>query len=190
MDVFDDVNDKLFAFNELFCDIVDKHAPVKKIKIRGRPLPYVTDEIRHLMKAREDWRKIARKTNDPCAWSVYKNLKREVKREIRAAEREFVMEQIKNNKNNTNSIWKTIRSCIPNKSKTQSTYSKDEKTVANEFNSFFADVGDVTVKKIKDLASKFNFELSNNPFIPRKWRPMLKRSMHGWHVISALRNGS
>ena len=57
LDVFDDVNDKLFAFNKLFCDIVDRHAPIKKIKIRGRPLPYVTDEIRHLMKAREDWRK-------------------------------------------------------------------------------------------------------------------------------------
>ena len=70
------------------------------------------------MNAREDWRKIARKTNDPCAWSAYKDLKREVKKEIRIAEREFVMEQIKNNKNNTNSIWKTIRSCIPNKSKT------------------------------------------------------------------------
>ena len=73
LDVFDDVNDKLFAFNELFCDILDRHAPIKKIKIRGRPLPYVTDEIWHLMKAREDWRKIARKTNDPCAWSAYKN---------------------------------------------------------------------------------------------------------------------
>ena len=62
---FHDVIDKLFAFNELFCDIVDRRAPIKKIKIRGRPLPYVTDEIRQLMKAREDWRKIARKTNDP-----------------------------------------------------------------------------------------------------------------------------
>ena len=39
--------------------------------------------------------------------------------------------------------------------------------MANEFNSLFADVGDITVKKIKDLAAKFNFELNNNPFIPR-----------------------
>ena len=28
LDVFDDVNDKLFAFNELFCDIVDRHAHI------------------------------------------------------------------------------------------------------------------------------------------------------------------
>ena len=80
--------------------------------------------------------------------STDKSLKREVKNEIRVAEREFVMEQIKNNKNNTKYIWKTIRSYIPNKSKTQRTYSKDEKTVANEFNYFFAGVGDNTVKKL------------------------------------------
>ena len=114
----------------------------------------MTDEIRHLMKAREDWRKIARKSNDPCAWSANKNLKREVKKEIRVGEREFVMEQIKINKNNTNSIWKTIRSCIPNKSKTHRTYSKYEKTVANEFNSFSAGVGDNTAKKISGINSK------------------------------------
>ena len=67
--------------------------------------------------------------------------KREVKHEIRVAEREFVMEQIKNNKHNTNSIWRTTRLCIPRKSQTQRTYSKNEKAVANEFNSFFANVG-------------------------------------------------
>jgi len=38
--------------------------------------------------------------------------------------------------------------------------------VANEFNFFFAGAGDNTFKKISDLASKFNFELNNNPFIP------------------------
>ena len=72
-------------------------------------------------------------------------------------------------KKNTNSIWKTIRSCIRNKPKTQRTYSKDKKkkNMANESNSFFARAGDNTVKKISDLGSKFNFELNNNPFIPR-----------------------
>lgn len=59
-----------------------------------------------MMKEREDWRKIARKTNDLCAWSAYKNLKRKVKKEIRIAEREFMMKQIKNN---TNSLEPTVK---------------------------------------------------------------------------------
>lgn len=42
-----------------------------------------------------------------------------VKHEIGVTEKGFVMEQIENNKNNTNSLWKTIRLCKPNKSQTQ-----------------------------------------------------------------------
>ena len=58
------------------------------------------------MKTRDYWKAKARKSKDPLHWSASKNFHREVKREIRMAEREFATEQIINNKNNTNSIWK------------------------------------------------------------------------------------
>ncbi|CAB4016504.1 Hypothetical predicted protein, partial [Paramuricea clavata] len=70
-DVFDDVEDKLHAFNSLFNDILDKHAPVKTIKPKGKPNCCVTEEIRELMKTRDEWKKTARKTNDPFAWYQY-----------------------------------------------------------------------------------------------------------------------
>ena len=73
----------------LFNDILDEHEPVTTIKIRGRPNPCVTNEIRELMRTRDHWKKIARKTKDPLAWSAYKNFSKEVKREIRLAEREL-----------------------------------------------------------------------------------------------------
>ena len=83
------------------------------------------------------------------------------------AEREFATEQIINNKNNTNSIWKAIRTCIPKKSASQRNYSKDDKTVANEFNSFFASVGDNTIKKIEVLAREANYNLGKRSFVPK-----------------------
>ena len=119
IDVFDDADDKLHAFNLLFNNILDEHASVKTIKVKGRPNPCVTEEIRGLMRTRDQWKKTATKTKDPLAWSACKNFRREVKREIRLAEREHVIEQIQSNQNNTNCIWKSIRSCIPNKSATQ-----------------------------------------------------------------------
>jgi hypothetical protein len=108
-DVFDDAEDKLYAFgNSLFNDILDKHAPVKTIKLKGKPNCCITEEIRELLKIRDEWKKMARKTNDPFAWSAFKNFRREVKRRIRFSEREYVRDQIKSNRNNTNSIWKSI----------------------------------------------------------------------------------
>lgn len=53
--IFDDAEDKLYAFNSLFHDILDEHAPIKTMKIRGRLNSYVTDEIRELMRTRDEW---------------------------------------------------------------------------------------------------------------------------------------
>jgi len=120
VDVFDDVEDKLYAFDLLFTEILDRHAPVKTFKARGKPNPCVTDNIPGLMKTRDDWRKKAKKTNDPLSWTTYRYFRQEVKREIRIAEQEFVAKQIQRNPNNyTNNIWKAIRHCIPNKSTSQ-----------------------------------------------------------------------
>ena len=114
VDVFDDVEAKLYAFDLLFNEILDRHAPVKTFKARGKPNPCVTDNIRGLMKTRDNWRKKAKKTNDPLSWTAYMYFRQNVKREIRIAEQEFVPEQIQKNPNNTNNIWKAIRHCIPN----------------------------------------------------------------------------
>ena len=130
VDVFDDVDDKLNAFHLIFNQILDHHAPIKDIKLRSRPNPYVNEEIRSLMQTRDHWQKLARKTNDALAWSGYKFFEREVKRELRIAEREHLEEQIRNNPRDTMSIWKTIRSCIPKKSVDRKTYVKDDKLVA------------------------------------------------------------
>ncbi|CAH3131705.1 unnamed protein product [Pocillopora meandrina] len=74
VEVFDDGDDKLHAFDLLFNEILDRHAPIRSIKVRGKPNPCITEEIRELMKSRNVWPKTARRTNDPHAWSTYKTL--------------------------------------------------------------------------------------------------------------------
>ena len=136
VDCFDDIDDRVYALNTLFSEVLDKHAPIKKVKIRGRPSPYITDEIRELMKSRDRWRKIARRTGKPDAWTTYKNLRNDVKRKIRSAERAFAADQITSNPNNSSQLWKTIRSFIPKKSASVRSFSNDDRTVANDFNRF------------------------------------------------------
>ena len=121
--------------------------PIKKIKLRSRPNPCVTDEIRSLIRTKDYWKKIARKSNDPLDWAAYKNFKREVKRELRLAEREHVENQIRNNPNNPRCVWKTIRSCIPRKSVKKKSFSDSDDAVAKEFNEFFNSIGQNSVEK-------------------------------------------
>ena len=81
VDIFDDPDDKLDTFNSLFHQILDQHAPVKTVKLRARPNPFIDDNIRGLMRSRDHWQRLARQTNDPAMWSGYRNFRREVKRE-------------------------------------------------------------------------------------------------------------
>jgi hypothetical protein len=64
---FEDVNYCLVAFDLLFNEILDQHVPIRKVKVRIRPNTFVTEEIRGLIKTRDRWRKLARKTGDPAA---------------------------------------------------------------------------------------------------------------------------
>ena len=126
IDCFEDVDDKLNAFNLFFNPPLDYHAPIKKIKLRSRPNPCVTDEIRSLIRIIDYWRKIARNSNDPLDWAAYKNFEREVKRELRLDEREHAENQIINNPNNPSCVCKTIRSCIPRKFVKKKSFSDSE----------------------------------------------------------------
>ena len=51
-------------------------------------------------------------------------------------------------------MWKTITSYIPKKPANVKSFTKDDQTVANEFNS---SVGKSTMEKIQLLAKKFNY---------------------------------
>ena len=54
-------------------------------------------------------------------------------------------------------MWKTIRSYIPKKPANVKSFTKDDQTIANEFNRFLSSVGKFTMKKIQLLAKKFNY---------------------------------
>ena len=62
------------------------------------------------MRTRDYWQRLARQINDPASWSGYRNFKREVKREIRLAQREFVEEQLKQNPTDVRNINQIVNS--------------------------------------------------------------------------------
>ena len=47
-----DPNEMWFLWKTMFLDVLNKHAPVTEIKIKGNSLPYITSDIRKLMRQR------------------------------------------------------------------------------------------------------------------------------------------
>ena len=115
VNLFDDPDDQVHAFNCLFQYVLNNHAPIKQIKIHSRPNPFVSTEIKGLMNTRDMWHKRAIKTNDRLHWNAYRHFRQEVKREIRLAEKEHVRSEILKSKCKTNSNWRILNRYIPRK---------------------------------------------------------------------------
>ena len=65
MDVFDDADDKLFVFESLYNDVVNEHAPVKQVYVRGNQVPYMTEEWRKAIRHRNKlWKKFSKQTHE------------------------------------------------------------------------------------------------------------------------------
>ena len=59
MEFFHDVNDKLFAFESLYLDIINEHTPLKQFLVRGNQVPFMN----------EQWRIAIRHRNKLCGKS-------------------------------------------------------------------------------------------------------------------------
>ena len=65
MDVFDEVDDKLFVFEYLYNEVLDEHAPLKQFHVRGGHVPYMTAEWRKAIRHRNRlWKKFTKNKTD------------------------------------------------------------------------------------------------------------------------------
>ncbi len=100
-------------------------------------ISFVDQEIIQLMKKRNALHKLARQTLQALDWDRYCSCRNQIKRKLRESKRKFVYKRINDKNSNNNSLWKTVRECIPRNEKTRLTYSGNVVEVANKFNEFF-----------------------------------------------------
>ena len=59
-------------------NILNKHAPIKTLRVRGNNLPYVTTEVKSLMRQRDYLRGKANKTGSKYLRQAYQQLRNKV----------------------------------------------------------------------------------------------------------------
>ena len=142
-----------------FLDVLNKHAPVSDIMIKGTSLPYITMEIRQMIRQRDYLRKMANKTGSPYLRQAFQQIRNKVTYSIRKARADYYSKTIEENKGDLRKTWKVLKQPI----------NKDEKsTVANQinrgghvitekqeiletFNEYFVSIGEKLVAEISSL---------------------------------------
>ena len=89
------------------------------------------------MKTRDQLHRHFLQSRNSADWENYKVVRNKTKEMIKDAERNYTAAEVELHKNNPSSMWKIINRAIPSKDQERHVYSRDPKTVADEFNQFF-----------------------------------------------------
>ena len=95
-----------------FLDILDKHAPVTRIKVKGNSLPYVTSELKALIRTGDYLRAKANKTGSVCFRKAFKHVRNKVNKTISDLQQSYYAQKIEENKDNLKGTWKILKQAI------------------------------------------------------------------------------
>uniref|UniRef100_A0A3B3HCE9 Reverse transcriptase domain-containing protein n=1 Tax=Oryzias latipes TaxID=8090 RepID=A0A3B3HCE9_ORYLA len=103
-------------FKGNFEKIINKHAPMKKFRVKGRDNPWFTRELSDIIHLRNRaWAK-ARKTDLARDWSTFRQLRNKCTSFIKKAKSEYYLSVTTEHLNNPQKFWKVIKSFSVNKS--------------------------------------------------------------------------
>ena len=150
-----------------FTDLVDQHAPIKKIKVRGVNMPWMTAELSKAMQDRDYHLKKAHKTKSETYWSTYRKLRCFVNKKVRECKSKYYENLIDEHNNNPPGLWKTLNELTSRNSQSSAPSTiisngveyKNTKSIAFLFNNFFTNVGITLANAIKQkhTRSKLSF---------------------------------
>lgn len=91
---------------ELF--LIDSHAPLKTIRVKGRRSPWISAEFINLFKQRDKaWLK-RRASKDPVDWEIYRYLRNLCKTKTRNAQSDYYKDSFKHDFHNPRQFWKKL----------------------------------------------------------------------------------
>ena len=140
----------------LFSDVANKHAPIKKICIKGTQTPWLTAKLKDVMQDRDYHHRKAGRSNSEFHWNMYKKLKCLVNKQFKKSKADYYLELINNNKGNSTGLWKTLNEITECKLTSSVTCIEadgisytDSKSIAEVLNNNFSSVGSRLADGIK-----------------------------------------
>ena len=172
VDFYGDVNPAFEMWNTLFTDVANKHAPIKKIRIKGAKTPWMTSDLKNAMRDRDFNHAKAIKTNSKYHWDMFKKMKNFVNKEVKKCKAECYSDLINKNKGNPSELWKTFNEITAKKSNSTITSIEangvlytETNGIAQALNTHFSRIGTKLAAKIKE---KFRLITNNSKkfFLP------------------------
>ena len=141
VELFDDVDDKVFTFNSLYNGVLDSHAPVKTVRVKKNCAPWISRSIRQEMDGRNKLLRKFLRTKSTSTWNEYKCQRNLVVQLQRKAKINYFHRLISKNSPPT-TLWNTLKSLLPPSAQTSTwnALGSDHTSIANSLNEHFVSV--------------------------------------------------
>lgn len=183
VDTLDNIDEKVEFLNKNIITLFDKHAPIRSIKVKHPPSPWMNDMIRRAMTRRDRaFRKFKRdRTTDN--WNTFKKLRNRCNQLIRNAKRRHIFEQIQ--LATPSGIWAFLRSLGLGKQKNMNTkIPLDLNTLNIHFStnaSIPAQVKDNTLSQINllpiPMSNPFNFSCVSHDMVKKIFNSLKSKAV-------------
>ena len=137
------INEAWNYFYDEILKVINIHAPLIVIKVKGHHLPWVNGELLHLYKKRDNaWKKYCL-TCDPVDWEVYKRLRNTCTMHTRNAKSNYYKDCLSNNFKNIRHFWKKPNNvlgksdCVSVNMLINNKYTSDPSIIAKAFSQHF-----------------------------------------------------
>jgi len=142
LDIYDDPDDALGYFLELFLNVMNSHLPIKEKRVKHKQQPdWFNNEIIEAIRSRDN----AKKQKDEMRFKYWRSRVKSLSKE---AKKSFYTKTINENRKNPKLLWKNLKD-LSSKSKNHDTHLindengepiLDSRTTAETFNEFFTNV--------------------------------------------------
>ena len=114
-------------------------------RVRTNSLPWITDQIRTLIKQKNYHHKKAQKAGSSNEWTKYRELRNRVTKLIRDSRRNYYSNMIEENSSDSNKVWQALKTTISSNTKSTQTGSlevdgesiSEPKNISTSFRTFF-----------------------------------------------------
>ena len=179
----DDINVLVTQWSTLFSLIIDKHAPIKSLRVSERYCPWVNGGLKELIRSRDKLKKAAVKNKSLLLMSSYRHIRNKINKQNSELKRQYFSEKLAQAKGNMKESWKTINQVLNKRSKSTNIdllkeprgEVVDKQEISNRMNAYFCSVGKDLASKIEDapnpmLTGEYNLNPDNKRF---NFRPIV-----------------
>ena len=160
----DNPNEMWDMWKNMFLEIVEKHAPIKKKRVRSKQSPWITSDLKKRIANKNKLKAIAINTKKTEDWENYRHERNLTNNFIRKVKSDYYHSCIESNECNQSGMWqivnqltslKTKSTCI-NQINSNGVLTNDSDEIAEAMNKHFTSIGPLLSDTIPNTGTCFN----------------------------------